>query len=143
MWPAHQGLRRRQYRTEHKGNTPNPRIGIKIPEPAGNRTRTAGLEGRDSTDHAMATDTILLLIYIIHFTIGSSQIFSLTHSLTLSLTRSLVHPPTHSPTQSPTPALTHSFFLSSCVHRCGTSGSMRACHASGPGSTPGRDKFPG
>ena len=29
------------------------------------------------------------------------------------------------------------------VHRCGTSGSMRACHAAGPGSIPGRDKFPG
>ena len=38
------------------GHTPNPRIGIKIPDPAGNRTRAAGLEGRDSTDHAMATD---------------------------------------------------------------------------------------
>ena len=37
-----------------KGYTPNPRIGIKIPEPAGNRTRAAGLEGRDSTDHATA-----------------------------------------------------------------------------------------
>ena len=29
------------------------------------------------------------------------------------------------------------------VHRRGTSGSMRACHAAGPGSIPGRDKFPG
>ena len=29
------------------------------------------------------------------------------------------------------------------VVRCGTSGSMRACHAAGPGSIPGRDKFPG
>ena len=29
------------------------------------------------------------------------------------------------------------------VHRCGTSGSMRACHAAGPGSIPGRDKFTG
>ena len=29
------------------------------------------------------------------------------------------------------------------VHRCGTSGSMRACHAAGPGSIPGRDRFPG
>ena len=26
---------------------------------------------------------------------------------------------------------------------CGTRGSMRACHAAGPGSIPGRDKFPG
>ena len=29
------------------------------------------------------------------------------------------------------------------VHCCGASGSMRACHAAGPGSIPGRDKFPG
>ena len=39
-----------------KGHTPNPRIEIKIPDPAGNRTRAAGLEGRDSSDHATATD---------------------------------------------------------------------------------------
>ena len=39
-----------------KGHTPNPRIGIKIPDPAGNRTRVAGLEDRDSTDHATVTD---------------------------------------------------------------------------------------
>ena len=39
-----------------KGHTPNPWIRIKIPDPAGNRTRAVGLEGRDSTDHAMATD---------------------------------------------------------------------------------------
>ena len=32
---------------------------------------------------------------------------------------------------------------SGAVHRCGASGSMRACHAAGPGSIPGRDKFPG
>ena len=41
-----------------RGHTPNPRIGIKIPDPAGNRTRAAGLEGRDSTYHATATDNI-------------------------------------------------------------------------------------
>ena len=29
-----------------KGHTPNPRTEIKIPDPAGNRTRAAGLEGR-------------------------------------------------------------------------------------------------
>ena len=29
------------------------------------------------------------------------------------------------------------------VHRCGLGGSMRACHAAGPGSIPSRDKFPG
>ena len=32
-----------------KGHTPNPRIEIKIPDPAGNRTWAAGLEGRDHT----------------------------------------------------------------------------------------------
>ena len=41
-----------------KGHTPNPRIGIKIPDPAENRTRAAGLEGRDSTDHATATGNL-------------------------------------------------------------------------------------
>ena len=29
------------------------------------------------------------------------------------------------------------------VHLCGASGSMRACPAAGPGSIPGRDRFPG
>ena len=29
------------------------------------------------------------------------------------------------------------------VHRCGAGGTMRACHSAGPGSIPGRDKFPG
>ena len=38
-----------------KGHTPNPRIGIKILDPAGNRTRAAGLEVRNSTAHATAT----------------------------------------------------------------------------------------
>ena len=38
-----------------KGHTPNPRKEIKIPDPAGNRTRAVGLEDRDSTDHATAT----------------------------------------------------------------------------------------
>ena len=41
-----------------KGHTPNPRIEIKIPDPAGNRTWAAGLEGRDSTDHATAMDIV-------------------------------------------------------------------------------------
>ena len=40
-----------------KGHTPNPSTEIKIPDPAGNRTRAPGLEGRDSTDHATATDS--------------------------------------------------------------------------------------
>ena len=57
VWSAQcQGLRRRQHRTEYKGHSPNPMTEIKIPDPAGNRTRAAGLEGRDSTDHATATD---------------------------------------------------------------------------------------
>ena len=43
-----------------KGRTPNPRIGIKIPDPAENRTR-AGLEGMDSTDHTTATDGFALI----------------------------------------------------------------------------------
>ena len=42
----------------NKGYTPNPMIEIKIPDPAGNRTRAAGLEGRDSTDHATTTDKV-------------------------------------------------------------------------------------
>ena len=39
-----------------KGHAHNPRTEIKIPDPAGNRTRAAGQEDRDSTDHATATD---------------------------------------------------------------------------------------
>ena len=35
-----------------KGHTHNPRTEIKIPEPSGNLTLAAGLEGRDSTDDA-------------------------------------------------------------------------------------------
>ena len=43
VWSAQcQGLRRRQHWIEHdKGHTPNPRTEIKIPDPAGNRTRAA------------------------------------------------------------------------------------------------------
>ena len=37
----------------------------------------------------------------------------------------------------------HIEILNIWVHRCGTGGSMRACHAAGPGSIPDRDKFPG
>ena len=59
-----QGLRQRQHRTEHKGHTPNPRTEIKIPDPTGNRSRTAGLEGRDSTDHAKATTLHLSSQYL-------------------------------------------------------------------------------
>ena len=39
-----------------RGHTLNHRTEIKIPDPAGNRTRAAGLEGRDSTDHATAVE---------------------------------------------------------------------------------------
>ena len=47
VWSAQcQGLRWRQHTTEQKGHTPNPRTEIEIPDPAGNRTRAAGLEGR-------------------------------------------------------------------------------------------------
>ena len=35
-----------------------------------------------------------------------------------------------------------SSITNAAVHRCGTGGSMRACHVAGPGSIPGRDKFP-
>ena len=38
------------------GHTPNPMTEIKIPDPDGNRTRAAGLKGRDSTNHAIATN---------------------------------------------------------------------------------------
>ena len=41
-----------------KGDTPNPRTEIKIPGPAENRTRAAGLEGRDSNAHATARDVV-------------------------------------------------------------------------------------
>ena len=46
-----------------KGHTANPRTEIKIPDAAGNRSRAAGLEGRDSIDHATATDTIYYVNY--------------------------------------------------------------------------------
>ena len=63
MWSAQcQGLCRKQHRTDYKGHTPNPRTEIKIPDPAVNQTRAAGLEDRDSTDHAMATDPYTLKI---------------------------------------------------------------------------------
>ena len=35
------------------------------------------------------------------------------------------------------------YYIELDVHRCGSGGSVRACHAAGPGSNPGRDKFPG
>ena len=39
--------------------------------------------------------------------------------------------------------ITNIIIMITVVHRCGASGSMRACHTAGPGSIPGRDKFPG
>ena len=41
-----------------KRRTPNFKTENKFPDPAGNRTRAAGLEGRESTDHATATDNL-------------------------------------------------------------------------------------
>ena len=41
---------------DNTGHTPSPGIEIKIPYPAGNRTRAAGLEGMDYSNHATATD---------------------------------------------------------------------------------------
>ena len=40
-----------------KGHIFSPRIEIKIPLPAGNRTRATWLEGRGSTNHASAKDS--------------------------------------------------------------------------------------
>ena len=56
-----QDHRRRQHRTEHRPRTrtyctSSLRIEIKIPFHVGNRSPAAALEGRDSTDHATATD---------------------------------------------------------------------------------------
>ena len=57
-------------------HTPNPRTEIKILDPAGTRTRAAGLEGRNSTEHATATDMLLyciptLINYVYYFLNGS------------------------------------------------------------------------
>ena len=56
--------RQRQHRTEQKDNTPSPRIKIKIPNSAWNRTRAAGLEGRASTNHTTGTDYNVLYVKI-------------------------------------------------------------------------------
>ena len=50
-----------------KGHTPNARTEIKISDPAGNRALAAGLEGRDSTDHATVTDFSVLTFKITRF----------------------------------------------------------------------------
>ena len=38
---------------------------------------------------------------------------------------------------------TYYLYKNERVHRCGTGGSMRTCHAAGPGSVPVRDRSPG
>ena len=46
-----------QDRTQTKDTHPIPGQKLKFLSPAGNRTRAAVLEGRDSTDHATARDS--------------------------------------------------------------------------------------
>ena len=46
-----------------KDTRPIPGQKLKFLTPAGNRTRAAGLEGRDSTDHATAKDIIIIVYY--------------------------------------------------------------------------------
>ena len=58
MWPAHDYGTVRATVRDNKEHTPRPRIDIKIPDSAGNRTRAAGLLSRVSTDHTTATDHI-------------------------------------------------------------------------------------
>ena len=53
-----------QDRTQNT-HTPYPRIEIKISDPTGNRTRVAGLKGRDSTAHVTATRRTLDLCNIL------------------------------------------------------------------------------
>ena len=55
VWSAHyQGHRQRQ--NTDKGHTLSPWIQIQIDDSTGNRTRAAGLEGRDSTGNVTMTD---------------------------------------------------------------------------------------
>ena len=49
-----------------KGHIPSTMTEIKIPDPAGNRTRTGGLEGRDSTDHATLIPLYKLLKIVLN-----------------------------------------------------------------------------
>ena len=73
---------------QHKGHTPSPRIKIKIINPAGNRTRVAGLGGRDSTDHATTTDlpssfhtnlypSSLIIFYSLSFSYQSGILYNI------------------------------------------------------------------
>ena len=45
-----------------KGDTTNLRTESKIPDPAGNGIRTAGMETRDSTDHTKAMGLFIYLL---------------------------------------------------------------------------------
>ena len=53
-----------------KINTYCTRIEIKILDPAGNRTRTGRLEGRDSTDHATTMNSIIIITRLEMFVQG-------------------------------------------------------------------------
>ena len=56
-----QGHRQRQHRTEHRKVTYTTSAGIKIkiPDSIENGTRATELEGKNSTDHATATDIFI------------------------------------------------------------------------------------
>ena len=47
-----------------KDTHPFPGQKLKIPDPAGNLTLAVGLEGRDSTDDATATDNLISSVFI-------------------------------------------------------------------------------
>ena len=57
---------------ERSWDEPNNRIEIKIPDPSVNQTRAAELEGRDSTDHATATDSIISKLRKMNFNVNST-----------------------------------------------------------------------
>ena len=56
MWSA--GYQDLHQSTQDKWQTLSPRIEIKTPDPAGNRTRVARLEESDSTDQATVIDHV-------------------------------------------------------------------------------------
>ena len=56
----------RAYAEDNTGqntDTPNPRAEIKVPDPAGNRTRAAGLEGRDNQEFYVNIFQLIFLKY--------------------------------------------------------------------------------
>ena len=57
-----------------KGHSPNPKTEIKIPDPVGNWTQVAGLEGTDSTDHATAVDIFSILRIKINISVTNRTI---------------------------------------------------------------------